>query len=98
MVKSFLTDLIKPIVAEAVTEALPKPEPEPREQLLTLKQAMLRYPISHTTLYRLFDSGELSKHKRGKRTVVDESELKQLFRKETLTGMTTRRTSRRRVA
>lgn len=98
MIRSFLGDLIKPIVAEAVAEALPKQEPQQEDHLLTLKEAIRKYPLSHTTIYRLFDSGELSKHKLGKRTVLDENELKVLFRKETLTGMTARRTSKRRVA
>ena len=87
-IKLFLCDLIKPIVTEAVAEAIPKPEPK---QSLAIKT----YPISHSTIYRLFDRGQLSKHKLGKRTALDERELMVLYRKETLTGTTARRTSER---
>lgn len=94
-IKLFLCDLIKPIVTEAVAEAIPKPEPEQSLHLLTLAQAIKTYPISHSTIYRLFDRGQLSKHKLGKRTALDERELMVLYRKETLTGTTARRTSER---
>jgi len=90
-VLSLVKDWIKPIVLEAVMEAQAKPQPEPQEKLLTLQETMRLYPISHTTIYRLFDSGQLSKHKLNRRTALSEKEVKALFQKETLTGYSDRR-------
>lgn len=89
---SFLKDWIKPIVLEAILEAQAKPKPQPQGKLLTLQETMRMYPISHTTIYRLFDTGQLSKHKLNRRTAISETELKALFQKETLTGVTERKT------
>ena len=85
-VRSFLTDLIKPIVEDAVKAALPQTQPASGKRFLTLPEVYADYPISQSAIYRYFKSGKIDKYKSGGRTVVDRQDLEKLLKKETLAG------------
>lgn len=42
---------------------------------LRIAQALELYPVSRSTLYRAFDSGELTRIKRGRIVMIDAAEL-----------------------
>lgn len=75
MIVSFLKDLIRPIVVDAVSEAVEPLRPVERKRYLTIKEAREEYCISVATLYNYFQSGVLHKIKNGGRTYIDRQEL-----------------------
>lgn len=83
--KSFLTDLITPIVKSAVGEAIPNTIKEKDRNLVPVKKVTELYGISQTQVYRLFESGELEKVKQGWLTFVDTYQLESLMRVQRLT-------------
>lgn len=83
-VRSFLQELIKPIVDDVVKEAIPKALKEGRKPLLSLEEVMKEYHISSSTIYRRFDSKELTKVKYGNRTLVKRWEIEKGLREGTL--------------
>lgn len=74
-VRSFLQDLITPIVNEAVKAALPNVEPQNKKDYLTIEEAIEEYSLSTSTIYRRFDNGTLTKVKSGGRTLLKRSEI-----------------------
>lgn len=74
-VRSFLQDLITPIVTEAVNSAMQKVEISEDKDYLSVAQAMERYTISCSTIYRRFADGTLTRVKNGGRTLIKISEL-----------------------
>lgn len=75
VIASFLKDLIRPIVVDAVTEAVTPLKPVARKRFLTVKEAREEYCISTATLYNYFQEGVLHKIKNGGRTYIDREEL-----------------------
>lgn len=73
--KSFLTDLITPIVEKAVKDAVPGKEGDIPHNYIPVSQVAEEYGISVSTIYLRFSTGELTKHKQGKLTFVDRDEL-----------------------
>lgn len=73
--KSFLSDLITPIVEKAVKAAVPEKEAQPQQRYISVQQVSDEYGISVSTIYLRFASGELTKHKNGGLTFVDREEL-----------------------
>jgi len=74
-VRSFLQDLITPIVTAAVKAAIPAVEPQEEKDYISVKQAIERYTISCSTIYRRFEEGTLTKVKSGGRTLIKVSEI-----------------------
>lgn len=84
-IKSFLTNLITPIVKDAVNEAMPKAIGVRDQNRIPVLQVTDRYGISQSKVYALFRSGALTKHKQGGLTFVDTIELEELMKSEKLT-------------
>ncbi|MGM9735153.1 MAG: helix-turn-helix transcriptional regulator [Candidatus Cryptobacteroides sp.] len=73
--KSFLSDLITPIVQKAVKDAVPAKENSSLPRFIPVSQIPEEYGISVSTIYLRFNTGELTKHKQGGLTFVDREEL-----------------------
>ena len=73
--KSFLSDLITPIVEKAVKDAVPAKEGTSLPRYIPVSQIPEEYGISVSTIYLRFSNGELTKHKQGGLTFVDREEL-----------------------
>ena len=84
--KSFLSDLIAPIVEKAVKDAVPKKEESSAQRFLSVKQICHEYGISVSTIYNRFSNGELTCHKHGGRTFIDREELESLIEAKKLCG------------
>ena len=76
-VKSFLQDIIRPIVEDAVKAAVPAAINVVQSPYLTIDEVWEQYHISSSTVYRRFDSKELTKIKNGERTLVSRKELEE---------------------
>ena len=86
-VKSFLQELIKPIVVDAVNEAIPKVVRTEPKEYLSVEEVEEEYHISSSTVYRRFDSGDLTKVKNGKRTLVKRVEIEKALKEGTLVAI-----------
>lgn len=84
--KSFLTDLITPIVKSAVGEAMPEAVKPSEDGLVPVKEISKAYGISVSKLYNMFRSGELEKHKIGNNTFVRRCDLEACARGEKMCG------------
>ena len=73
--KSFLTDLITPIVEKAVKDAVPGKETGTPHNYIPVSQVAEEYGLAISTIYLRFSTGELTKHKQGNLTFVDRDEL-----------------------
>ena len=83
-IKSFLTDLITPIVKTAVAEAMPERISSKDKNLVPVQRITEIYGISQSKIYNMFKSGELNKIKQGGLTFVDTVELERLMKEEKL--------------
>ena len=83
-IKSFLTDLITPIVKSAVAEAMPEQILSKGKNLVPVQRITEIYGISQSKIYLMFKNGELSKIKQGGLTFVDTVELENLMKEEKL--------------
>lgn len=74
-VKSFLKEIIEPIVIEAVKSAIPSNDSKSDDEYLSVEEIQQQYHISSSTIYRRFATGDLTKVKNGNRTLVRKSEI-----------------------
>lgn len=82
--KSFLTDLITPIVQDAVTNAIPDNIKTKDKNPVPVQKITEMYGISQSKVYALFRTGELEKIKQGGLTFVDTVQLESLMKGEKL--------------
>lgn len=75
MLKDFLTELIRPIVMEAVNDALLNVERVPTKRYYTRAEAMEHLKIGTTSFYRLAKKGKITILKIEGKTLVDADEL-----------------------
>ena len=73
--KSFLSDLITPIVKTAVGEAIPEAIKEKERNLVPVQKITELYGISQSKVYYMFRTGQLDKIKQGGLTFVDTYQL-----------------------
>ena len=83
-IKSFLTDLITPIVKSAVAEAMPEQILSKGKNLVPVQRITEIYGMSQSKIYSMFKNGELNKIKQGGLTFVDTVELENLIKEEKL--------------
>lgn len=83
-IKSFLTDLITPIVKSAVAEAMPEQILSKGTNLVPVQRITEIYGMSQSKIYSMFKNGELNKIKQGGLTFVDTVELENLMKEEKL--------------
>ena len=83
-IKSFLTDLITPIVKSAVAEAMPEQILSKGKNLVPVQRITEIYGMSQSKIYSMFKNGELNKIKQGGLTFVDTFELENLMKEEKL--------------
>ncbi|MBQ0123952.1 MAG: hypothetical protein KBS58_03820 [Bacteroidales bacterium] len=84
--KSFLTDLITPIVKSAVDDALPEAIKPKEKNLMPITKVSETYGMCQTKLYGLLRCGKLERYKEGGNTFIDTYELDRLMVKEELCG------------
>lgn len=82
--KSFLTDLITPIVQDAVTNAIPVNIKTKDKNPVPVQKITEMYGISQSKVYAMFRTGELEKIKQGGLTFVDTVQLESLMKGEKL--------------
>lgn len=82
--KSFLTDLITPIVKSAVGEAIPEEMKPKDDNLVRVQEISKKYGISISKIYNMFRSGELQKQKIGNNTFVRLSDFEACAKTERL--------------
>ena len=73
--KEFLAELIRPIVVDAVNDALANVERIPKKRYYTRAEAEEHLKIGTTTFYRLAKKGKITILKIEGRTLVDADEL-----------------------
>ena len=83
-IKSFLIDLITPIVKSAVAEAMPEQILSKGKNLVPVQRITEIYGMSQSKIYSMFKNGELNKIKQGGLTFVDTVELENLMKEEKL--------------
>ena len=83
-IKSFLADLITPIVKSAVAEAMPEQILSKDKNLVPVQRITEIYGMSQSKIYSMFKNGELNKIKQGGLTFVDTVELENLMKEEKL--------------
>lgn len=83
-IKSFLSDLITPIVKTAVAEAIPERINSREKNLVPVQRVTEIYGMSQSKVYNMFKNGELNKIKQGGLTFVDTIELEKLMKEEKL--------------
>ena len=83
-IKSFLTDLITPIVKSAVAEAMPEQILSKGKNLVPVQRITEIYGMSQSKIYSMFKNGELNKIKQGGLTFVDTVELENLMKEAKL--------------
>ena len=83
-IKSFLTDLINPIVKSVVAEAMPEQILSKGKNLVPVQRITEIYGMSQSKIYSMFKNGELNKIKQGGLTFVDTVELENLMKEEKL--------------
>lgn len=78
-IKTFLKELITPIVADAVKQAIPQDNDKRGNKIPVAKVTEL-YGISQSTIYLRFKTGQLTKHKLDGLTFVDPDELERTMK------------------
>lgn len=73
--KSFLSDLITPIVKSAVGEAIPEAIKDKEKNLVPVQKITELYGISQSKVYYMFRTAQLDKIKQGGLTFVDTYQL-----------------------
>jgi excisionase family DNA binding protein len=71
VIKSLLTEIIRPIVIDAVETALNNKDNNPRKRYYTSQEAMEHLRISRATFYRLVKKGKIDILKIGNRSLID---------------------------
>ena len=89
--KSFLTELIVPIVPDAINGTLVTKEEKEETVYMTFKQIEKEYYVSRQTVDRRVKNGRLTKIKDGGRVLFSRKEVDGMFKKRTLAGVDTNR-------
>ena len=90
-IKDFLQDLIRPIVVEAVQNAIPTPEAAKMKKYLTVKEVGEIYHLSVSAIYDRFKSGALTRVKNGGKTYVLSEEMEKSLMAKKYAGRSQRR-------
>lgn len=80
-IRAFLTELITPIVAQAVKDSVPEPAPLDLKKYVTIEEVMEEYGLSMTSVYRRFNAGVFTKVKNGNRTLILREEVEDSLRR-----------------
>lgn len=80
-IRVFLTELITPIVVQAVKDCVPEPAPIDLKKYITVEEAMEEYGLSMTSVYRRFNAGVFTKVKNGTRTLILRDEIEDSLKK-----------------
>ena len=85
-IRAFLTELITPIVVQAVKDNVPEPAPLDLKKYITVEEAMEQYGLSMTSVYRRFNAGVFTKVKNGTRTLILREEVENSLKKRKVGG------------
>lgn len=83
-VRAFFKELIAPIVAEAVKQALPETDEFKNGKKIPVADVTKVYGIAQSTVYLRFKTGQLTKYKQHGLTFVDVEELERTMEVEKL--------------
>ena len=86
-VRSFLKELITPIVKDAVKTALTVQSSSATKHYIPLAEAVKLYGMSVSTIYNRFDDGTLTKIKNGGLTFVIQEEIEASMQAERLSAV-----------
>lgn len=75
MLKECLTNILRPIIFEAVREAFAEQNKKPTKRYYTPQEAWTHLKISRTTFYRLISTGKIEILKIGGKSLVDADKL-----------------------
>ncbi|MBQ7898927.1 MAG: helix-turn-helix domain-containing protein [Bacteroidales bacterium] len=79
--KEYLAELIRPIVIQAVQDALAELNPRPLKRYLTPEEAWTHIKVSRATFYRLVGRGVIEILKIGNKSLVDADRLDEAVEK-----------------
>ena len=97
--KSFLTELIVPIVRDAINGNLVVQEEEEKSERMTYKEIEKEYYVSRQTVDRRSKNDGLTKIKNGRRVLFYRKEVDAMFKERNLAGVDTKRfKNKKRVA
>ena len=85
-IRAFLTELITPIVVQAVKDTVPEPAPLDLKKYITVEEVMEEYGLSMTSVYRRFNAGVFTKVKNGTRTLILREEVENSLKKRKVGG------------
>lgn len=85
-IRAFLTELITPIVVQAVKDNVPEPAPLDLKKYITVEEAMEQYGLSMTSVYRRFNAGVFTKVKNGTRTLILREEIEDSLKRRKVGG------------
>ena len=85
-IRVFLTELITPIVVQAVKDSVPEPAPLDLKKYITVEEAMEQYGLSMTSVYRRFNAGVFTKVKNGSRTLILREEIEDSLKRRIVGG------------
>ena len=85
-IRVFLTELITPIVVQAVKDSVPEPAPLDLKKYITVEEAMEQYGLSMTSVYRRFNAGVFTKVKNGTRTLILREEIEDSLKRRKVGG------------
>ena len=85
-IRAFLTELITPIVVQAVKDNVPEPAPLDLKKYITVEEAMEQYGLSMTSVYRRFNAGVFTKVKNGSRTLILREEIEDSLKRRKVGG------------
>lgn len=80
--KQLLTDIIRPIVMEALREAITEVKTNPTKRYYTAEEAWEHLRVSRATFYRRVAKGQIEILKIGARTLVDADRLDDAIEKK----------------
>ena len=96
--KAFLTDVITPIVEQSVLSIKPMNVELSQPKYISVSEACRQYCISVTTVYRMFDKGDLDKIKIGDKTLVSIAQLDKLYERHMVGSVGKKKTKKWRPA
>ena len=73
--KRILSELLKPLITEAVKEAFADVKVNPPKRYYTVEEAMEYIHVSRATFYRMVGRGEIELLKIGSKSLVDAEKL-----------------------
>ena len=90
-VRSFLKELITPIVKDAVKTAMTVENSSATKHYIPISEATKLYGMSSSTIYNRFDEGKLTKVKNGGLTFVIQEEIEASMKREELSAVDERK-------